>query len=80
MFWRHPTGTADGGNWPKCSATLRGEVVDMGKKVGEAKTNMWMHALEIKQPGQSDFVKVDPEGCWMPFEIQSFVLEEVQAQ
>ena len=71
MFWRHPTGNADGGNWPKCSATLRGIV-------GEAKTNQWLHALAIKQPGQNEFVKVDPEGCWMPFEIQRFVLEEVQ--
>jgi hypothetical protein len=50
----------------------------MGKKVGEAKTNQWLHALAIKQPGQNEFVKVDPEGCWMPFEIQRFVLEEVQ--
>ena len=48
------------------------------KKVGEAKTNQWLHALAIKQPGQNEFVKVDPEGCWMPFEIQRFVLEEVQ--
>ena len=78
MFWRHPTGNADGGNRPKCSATLRGLVVDMGKKVGEAKTNQWLNALAIKQPGQNEFVKVDPEGCWMPFEIQRFVLEEVQ--
>ena len=78
MFWRHPTGNADGGNWPKCSATLRGIVVDMKKQVGEAKTNQWLHALAIKQPGQNEFVKVDPEGCWMPFEIQRFVLEEVQ--
>jgi hypothetical protein len=50
----------------------------LGKKVGEAKTNQWLHALAIKQPGQNEFVKVDPEGCWMPFEIQRFVLEEVQ--
>ena len=56
----------------------RGIVVDMGKKVGEAKTNKWLHALAIKQPGQSDFVEVDPEGCWMPFAIQRFVLEEVR--
>jgi hypothetical protein len=78
MFWRHPTGRAAGGNWPKCSAILRGEVVDLGKKVGEAKTNLWMHAVEIKQPGTDSFVKVDGEGCWMPLEIQKFVLQDVK--
>ena len=76
MFWRHPEGKADSGNWPKCSAKLKGLVVDQGKIVGEAKTNMWLHVLEIQQPGENSFTKVDPTGCWMPFEIQKFVLEE----
>ena len=76
MFWRHPSGQPDGGNWPKCSATIRGLVVDMGKQIGEAKTNMWLHALEIKQPGQTAFITLQADNCWMPFEIQRFVLEE----
>jgi hypothetical protein len=46
-------------------------------QVGEAKTNMWFHALEIRQRGEKEFVKVDPEKCWMPYAIQKFVLEPV---
>ena len=64
MFWRSPTGRSAHGNWPKCNATL----------IGEAKTNKWLHVFEIKQPGKNDFIPTDPEGCWMPFKIQQFVL------
>ena len=77
MFWRNPKGSPARGDWPKCNAALRGEVVDMGKIVGEAKTNLWLHVFEIKQP-RGDWKKVDPVGCWMPFEIQQFVLEELK--
>ena len=74
MFWRSPTGRSAHGNWPKCNATLRGEVVDMKKLIGEAKTNKWLHVFEIKQRGKNEFIPTDPEGCWMPFKIQQFVL------
>ena len=80
MFWRHPHGAASGSNWPRCSATLRGEVHDLGKIVGEAKTYKWLHCKEVMQPGTSGLVKVDPERCWMPFEIQRFVLVEETAE
>ena len=76
MFWRNPNGSPARGNWPKCNACLKGEVVDLGKIVGEAKTNEWLHVLEIKQP-QDHWKKGDPDGCWMPLKIQQFVLEEV---
>ena len=77
MFWRSPKGRSSSSNWPRCNASLEGEVVDLGKIVGEAKSNLWLHVHEIKQPGKSSFVATDPEGCWMPFLIQQFVLEEV---
>ena len=48
--------------------------MDMKKLIGEAKTNKWLHVFEIKQPGKNEFIPTDPEGCWMPFKIQQFVL------
>ena len=49
----------------------------MGRRLGEAKTNLWLHATHIKQPGKSVFEEVSsPSGCWMPFSIQSFELQE----
>ena len=80
MFWRNPKGRSSSSNWPRCNASLKGEVVDLGKIVGEAKSNLWLHVHEIKQPGKSSFVATEPEGCWMPFLIQQFVLEEVPEQ
>jgi hypothetical protein len=56
---------------------LRGEVKDLGKLVGEAKTNEWLQVHEIKQKTSSAFETVDPVHSWMPFQIQSYVLEEV---
>jgi hypothetical protein len=76
VFWRSPTtGRGRGSDWPRTDALLRGEVVDHGRRVGEAKTNVWLHATEIQQPGQP-WKKVSSDNCWMPFEIQSFVLVE----
>ena len=49
----------------------------MGKLVGEAKTNLWLHAAEIRQPGK-EWTKVSSGDCWMPFAIQRFILEEVK--
>ena len=50
----------------------------MGQKIGEAKTNEWMHALEIKQPNSAKFERLDKDGCWMPLQIQRFVLQDVK--
>ena len=73
MFWRHPEGKADSGNWPKCSAKLKGLVVDQGKIVGEAKTNMWLHVLEIQQPGENSFTKVGKQLLLCLFTIVTVV-------
>ena len=54
------------------------EVHDMGKPVGDAKTNQWLQCHEIKQASSGAFEAVDPAVSWMPFSIQQYFLEELE--
>jgi hypothetical protein len=51
--------------------------VDMEKLVGDAESNLWLHAAQIKQPG-GDWADVSSDDCWMPLDLsgQSFILVE----
>ena len=80
MFWRVPDGASHAGSddWPRTNAELRGELVAMGKLVGDAESEFWLHAKEVKQPGGS-WTTVSSDNCWMPLDLssQNFVLVEV---
>ena len=51
--------------WPRTNTEMRGIVHDLGKSVGEAKTNFWLQAQEMRLPGQTEWTTCSA-GCWMP--------------